>query len=85
MSKIMTPILDELNRGHRIEKMLETLTDQARKDFFIELADLFCSFGQEAYDQKDHDIITRHLNTRFPQPTPTPAAAPVKEFDPYDL
>jgi hypothetical protein len=96
MSKIMAPILDELNKGKRVEHMLETLTGQARQDFITELADLICAYVQgypPGSTPAQLKIIIGYLNKRYPlpidkvfaAPTPTPAAAPVKEFDPFNL
>ena len=94
MSKIMAPILDELNKGKRIEHMLETLTGSARQDFIEELADLFCLYNQETRASEHFKRVKHYLNDRYPlpidkvfsaSPTPTPAAAPVKEFDPFNL
>ena len=91
MSKIMAPILDELNKGKRIEHMLETRTGSARQDFIEELADLFCSYNQETRASEHFKRVKRYLNDRYPLPidkvfaAPTPTPAAVKEFDPYDL
>lgn len=95
----MSKILDELNKGKRVELLLETLTGEARQDFIIELADLFCSFPDVFDNQETSSAATYseaasiyfksvkgYLDARYPAaPTPTPAAAPVKEFDPFNL
>jgi hypothetical protein len=81
MSKLLTPILDELNKRNRIRHMLETLTGEARQDFLQELHDLILDFDA------NQETVDLYLKKRYPVKvtTPPPAAAPVKGWDPYDL
>ena len=77
----MSNVLDEINRGKRVEHMLETLTGQARNDFILELAFLICAFN----NQPEGSVLFANAFDYLVKRYPATAVAPVREFDPFNL
>ena len=86
MATFMTNIIDELNRGHQVERLLENLTGEAKRSFIVELEALILDYNP------DDETVGLYLRNRYPDvlgnPPAKPAAptpAPTEGWDPYDL